>query len=141
MKQILISFVVLVTVTFLSCQKEIDWGMGGGNGGGEKLVKVFSKTGADSTVITYLYDANGRLIKETTAGIGAGQTLDMTIDINRNGSGIITTTVQKSAVLLTQGIDSVVTRFHYNTSNNRYTSRAFDLSIGGFSITDSAIFT
>ncbi len=138
MKPILISFIALATVVFVSCQKEIDWGTGGG-GGGEKLVKIHSQTGTDSTVLTYAYDGNGRLIKETTVGIGAGQTLDMTFDIKRDGSGIITSTIQKGAVLLAQGLDSIVTRYHY--SNSKYTSRAFDLSIAGFSVTDSAIFT
>jgi len=140
MRYLLISFTALIAVIFISCQKEIDWGLGGG-GGGERLVKFHSQTGTDSTVVTYAYDGNGRIIKETTVGIGQGQTIDMTLDINRNGSGIITTTVQKSAILQSQGIDSVVTRYNYNTGNSRYTSKAFDLTIAGFSVTDSAIFT
>jgi hypothetical protein len=74
-------------------------------------------------------------------GVGSGVTLDMTFQVNRNSSGIITTTVQKSAALLAAGIDSIITRYIYNTSSSRYTSASFDITIGGFTVTDSAVYT
>jgi len=136
---LLFAFVVFI---FASCQKEIDWGTGGGSGSGELLVKVQSKTGAtDSTTVVYEYDSQKRLTKEITTGVAGGQSVDVTFIINRNGTGVITTTVQKGAALLAAGIDSVVTRYHYNTGTSRYTSSAFDLSIAGFSVTDSAVYT
>ncbi len=133
------SAIVLTTLTALvivSCQKEIDWGLGGD----QQLMKIRSQTGTDSTVISYTYDAQGRLIRENTVGVSGGTTLDNDLTINRNSSEVITTTVQKSAALIAGGIDSILTRYYYNTTNSRYTASAFDISLGGFSITDSAIF-
>jgi hypothetical protein len=132
----------LLAVVFFSCQKEIDWGLGGSTSPANKLlVKVNSKTGTDSTLLEYFYDANKRLIREKTTGMAAGQNLDNELTINRNSSGIITTTVQKAAALTAAGIDSVVTRYNYSTTTSRYTSSVFDLAIPGIAVTDSAVYT
>lgn len=140
MKKFLI--VAVLSVALASCQKEIDWGLGGGTTPANKmLVKISSKTGTDSTILEYFYDANKRLIREKTAGIAAGQNLDNDLTIARNSSGIITQTVQKAAALTAAGIDSVVTRYNYSTATSRYTSSVFALSIAGFGVLDSAVYT
>lgn len=132
----------LIAIVFFSCQKEIDWGLGGSTAPANKLlVKINSKTGTDSTLLEYFYDANKRIIREKTTGMAAGQNLDNELTINRNSSGIITSTVQKAAALTAAGIDSVVTRYNYSTTTSRYTSSVFDLAIPGFAVTDSAVYT
>ncbi|MBI5856052.1 MAG: hypothetical protein HZB42_00235 [Sphingobacteriales bacterium] len=139
MKAIAGIFVFLFLIVFVSCQKEIDWGLGGVTD--KILYRIKSTTGTDTTQIDYTYDAGKRIIKEKTTGIAGGQNLDNELVINRNPAGIITTTVQKAAVLVAVGIDSVVTRYNYNTGTSKYTSSVFDLSIPGFAVSDSAIYT
>ena len=134
-------FIPVLMIVFVSCQKEIDWGLGNTNTANKMLVKISSKTGTtDSTTIEYSYDASKRIIREKTSGAAGGQDLGNDFVINRNGSGIITTTVQKAAALIAAGIDSVVTRFNYSTASSRYTSSIFELSIGGIGVIDSAVF-
>ena len=130
------------TIVVVSCQKEIDWGLGNSIDSNKMLVKISSKTGAsDSTIIEYSYDANKRIIREKTSGSAGGQDLTNDFVINRNASGIITTTVQKAAALIAAGVDSVVTRYNYSTASSRYTSSIFELTISGFTVTDSAVFS
>lgn len=125
----------------ISCQKEIDWGQGGGSSSGGRLVRIKSRTGTtDSTQIDYSYDASGRLTRELTSGVGAGVSLDNDLIINRNSAGIITSLVQKNPNFIILGIDSVITRVYYNTTSSRYTATAFDLGIPGFTVTDSAVY-
>lgn len=139
MKKVSAAFSFLVLILFVSCQKEIDWGLGGGVAN-QALYRIKSTTGTDTTQIDYTYDAAKRLIREKTTGIAGGQNLDNDFIINRNSSGIITTTVQKAAVLIAIGIDSVVTRYNYNTGTSKYTSSVFDLAIPGLAVTDSAVY-
>ena len=142
MKSLSFVSIIFLTLFLFSCQKEIDWGLGGGgNTSGKILVKIKSKTGTDTTQLDYYYDANKRLIREKTNGVSAGNNLNNDLIINRNSTGIITTTVQKAAALISAGIDSVVTRFNYNTANSKYTSSVFDLAIPGFAVSDSAVYT
>ena len=137
----LLFFILVLAIVMVSCQKEIDWVLGNSNDGNKMLVKISSKTGtSDSTIIEYSYDANKRIIREKTSGAAGGQDLTNDFVINRNASGIITTTVQKAAALIAAGVDSVVTRYNYSTASSRYTSSIFELTISGFSVTDSAVF-
>lgn len=141
MRKISTGILFLVTLIFISCQKEIDWGLGGGSTADQLLVKISSKTGTDSTVISYSYDTQKRLVRETVIGVSAGTSLDNDLVINRNTSGVITKTIQKSPAFVASGIDSVVTRFNYNPANSQYTSGIFSITIAGFTITDSAVYS
>ncbi len=134
---------VLLAIVLFSCQKEIDWGTGSGGGTADQMLyRIKSKTGTtDSTQIDYFFDANKRIIRELTNGIGSGQDLNNELTITRNSSGIITKTVQKAAALLAAGIDSVVTMYNYSTATSKYTSSVFQLGIPGFTVLDSAVFT
>lgn len=141
MKQKILLAAAIVLV-LISCQKEIDWNTGGGgNTTAQRLVMIKSKTGTDTTQTEYSYDAAGRLTREKMTGVSAGMSIDNDFLINRNSSGIITTTVQKSPTLVTAGIDSVVTTYHYNSSTSKYTSSVFSMSIFGFGVSDSAVYT
>ncbi len=139
MKKTIGFLAVLIVIVFVACQKEIDWGLGGN--ASQTLYRIKSTTGTDTTQIDYTYDASKRLIREKTTGVAGGQNLDNDFIINRNSSGIITTTVQKAAVLIAVGIDSVVTRYNYNSGTSKYTSSVFDLAIPGLAVTDSAVYT
>ena len=140
MRKIIFAIAVVVAVILISCQKEIDWGLGTSPNVAQTLVRIKTRTGTDTTQVDYTYDANKRIIREKTSGMGSGINLDNDLLINRNASGIITTTVQKAAALVAAGIDSVVTRFNYDAATSKYTSSVFDLGIPGFAVTDSAVY-
>lgn len=140
MKKSLYLLAGLSLATFLSCQKEIDWGIKTGSVPSQ-LYRIKSTTGTDTTQVDYTFDAAKRLIREKTAGMSAGTDISNELIINRSSSGIITTTVQKAAALVAVGVDSIVTRYNYNTSTSKYTSAVFQLTVLGFSVLDSAVFT
>ena len=149
MKRLLIALTAAVTV-MTACQKEPSFedpnsnpgsgggGTGGGSGGGGStpqglLVRSVQATSTDSTVTQYGYDASKRL---TSLAINSSQ-YNVSVRIVRNSSGIINQIVLKSDALTTYGIDSVVSRVNYNSATSRYTSTVYNLSIQGFSFTDS----
>jgi hypothetical protein len=136
-------FLLPVLLIFLfSCQKEIDWSTDPVVNNGPVLYRIKSKTGAtDTTQTDYFYDANKRIIRELINGMGSGQNLNNELIITRNGSGVITKSVQKSATLQAAGIDSVVTVYGYNPSSSQYTYSAFGLTVAGFTVRDSAVYT
>jgi hypothetical protein len=142
MKRLLFGSVLISTLFIVSCQKEIDWGFPRpGVTVSQLLVKMKSKTGTDTTQVDYTYDANKKLIREKTAGMSAGNNLDNDLIIKRNSSGIIDSAIQKAATLVAAGIDSIVTRFKYNTATSKYTSSTFQLNIPGFTVVDSTVYT
>ena len=141
MKMLFFTVLFFSVLFFVSCQKEIDWGLGGSNATSKLLVKIKSQTGTDTTQVDYYYDAKKRLIREKTTGISGGTSLDYDLFINRNSSGIITTTVQKSPSLVAVGIDSIETRYNYSTGTSKYTSSVFQLTIFGFTVIDSAVYS
>lgn len=134
----LVSF-LLLTLFLAACQKEIDWGTGSAN---QLLVKIVAKNGTtDSTITVYSYNAQRKLIKEqiTSTAVGTGGGTQVEFIINRDASGVITSSVQKSPDLILTGIDSIVTRYNY--SNSKYTAGIFSLNVMGFAFTDSAVYT
>lgn len=138
MKIILVAAAALVVV-LTACQKEIDWSQG--QTGDQLLVKVRSITGSDSSIINYSYDGQKRLILESITGVNSGTSLNGTLQINRNSSGIIVTTIQKSDMLVSAGVDSIMTTFYYDAASSKYKAATSLLDIGGFSVTDSVVFT
>lgn len=137
MKKTFVVLVVLMGILFSACQKEIDWGTGGGAIPDQLLAKIVSKTGADSTVVTYTYNAARQLTAETTTGVSGGTSLDSDLKIYRNSAGIIQRTVQRASALATNGIDSIEIIYTYNTALSRYSSSRFTLTVMGFTVTDS----
>ena len=137
----LLFFLSVIGMVLISFQKEIDWGTNGGTTVAGELYKINSHTGTDSTVIEYFFDAAKRVVQEKTTGVSAGQSLNNSLTISRNASGVISKTVQKADALVAAGIDSIVTRYNYSTVNSKYTSSVFDLAIPGFAVTDSAVYT
>jgi hypothetical protein len=137
MKLNIFTKLILVILLFSSCQKEADFGIVPTPAGAGLLVKVVEKTGTDSTVISYSYNAAKKLIREKISGFSQGTNLDLDTRINRNSAGIITQTVIRSAAFAGSPVDSVVTRYNYNTSTSRYTSSVIGITIGGFTLSDS----
>jgi len=145
MRKNLILYVVLAVI-LASCQKEVDFtvpgsgGNGGGGGGGttgNRLVKTVSKTATDSVVTVYTYNSNGKVINEKITGMDGGQDVSNEYRYYRNGSGIITRTVQINPSLAAQGIDSVINKVNHN--GTRYTSDVSSLSLFGFTVNDSTV--
>ena len=130
----------LMVLIFVSCQKEIDWGLGGGGAVDKLLVKIISKTGLDSSVTTYSYNTAKQLTGENTTGLSGSTSLDTDLKIYRNKAGIIQKTVQVAAVLLANRIDSVVTRYNYNLALSRYSSAVFAVRVSGTNVVDSIVY-
>lgn len=145
MKKISLALPVLVSIILFSCQKEVSFsgGSGGGTGGGgttgNTLVKTVSKTGTDSVVTIYTYNAGKKLINQTITGMQQGVDAGNEYRYYRNASGIITHYTQINPNLVVVGIDSVTTFVHYDAAASRYTSTVAELSLFGFSVTDSTV--
>ena len=137
MKKTRITLFILSVFFLASCQKEIDWGLSGNAVADKLLVKISSKTGSDSTLISYTYNASKQLIGENTTGVSGTTSVDNDLKIYRNSSGIIQKTVQVASALTSNGIDSIVTRFNYNTTLLRYTSSVFAVTVMGTNVVDS----
>jgi hypothetical protein len=130
---------LLMGVLIASCQKEIDWGTGSA-ATNQLLVKVVAKSGAnDSTITTYTYNAQRKLIREVVVALTGGTAVQTELIITRNSAGMITQSVLKSPDLAATGIDSILTRYYL--SNNRYASGVFTLNLMGLSFTDSAVYS
>jgi hypothetical protein len=137
MKKSGIGLFVLSFFFLAGCQKEIDWGLGGNAVADKLLVKIHSKTGTDSTVVSYFYNSAKQLIVENTIGVSGTTSVDNNLKIYRNSAGIIQRTVQTASALTSNGIDSVVTRFNYNAALSRYTSSVFAVTVMGTNVVDS----
>ena len=140
MKKNRITFFCLIVLVFVSCQKEIDWGTGGGDAADKLLVKIISKTGPDSSITTYTYNSAKQLTGENTTGVASTTILENDMKIYRNNSGIIQKTVQVAAGFLANGIDSVVTRYNYNSTLLRYSSSVFSVTVSGTTVFDSILY-
>jgi len=131
----------VISLYLSSCQKEISAennGNPGGSASGDLLVKIVANEGGQTLVTTFEYDAAKRLTREKILGVSGGQAIDNDTRVIRDGSGIITTLIQKNAQLAAQGIDSVITKVNYNAGSQRYTSRVMEISLFGFTTVDSA---
>jgi len=119
MKKLLLLFSVLMIV-LVSCQKEIDWGVGGGGTNGDLLVKALEITPAtnDTNVVTFQWDANKRLLVYRSAGKVNGTVTDILYTISRLGDGKISKIVYKSS-LFAGFVDSVVYEPHYLAASGR----------------------
>ncbi|MBB1283891.1 hypothetical protein HRH25_05865 [Flavisolibacter sp. BT320] len=137
---IALSAVMLVTV---ACQKEASLenpdpttGGGGGNTPTGQLTRMVLVTPTDSLAYNLFYDAAGRLIFIDASAISYTEQ----VRFKRNASGIIEQIVLKNSGLQSANIDSVVTRYYYNTAKSRYEYGIFELDILGATYIDSTEF-
>jgi hypothetical protein len=144
MKKNLILLSALIIV-FASCQKEADFAPGGNGGGGgtvsQKLVRVGTRDGADTNTIDYGYNAAGKLIRQYITGVSSGTNFFIESKYNRNASNIITSVVIKSDQFAALGIDSIVTVVKYNSASSRYSGTVTSVTVLGFTIKDSSVYT
>src|SRR5437762_2814530 len=142
--KILLTILAISSLFLFSCQKEAEFankdnGGNGNNNTDELLVKMVSKTGLDSMVTTFAYNTNKRVIFERKTGTDdQGNFVNTEYHFHRNASGIITDYSTIDPDLIAQGIDSIPTIVHYNSS--RYTSYVISISIPGFTLLDSAVY-
>jgi len=145
--RILIAFPAFLILFLCSCQKEVDFANrnsnGNGNGGTKPitlLVKSVTKTGSDSLVTDYTYDANRKLIKMKIKGVDVGTPEDKEYQYFRNSSGILTKYSVIDPDLVAAGIDSLTTIVNYSTSLSKYTGYVVKLIVPGFILLDSAVY-
>jgi len=136
-----------IASTFLfSCQKEIGTEVvsGGGTTGGTsgtKLLRIGTRLGTDSVTTNYSYDGTGRLTAYTQDGTINGQPADIQINLVRNPSGIITSTVIKSSLFAGLGFDEVLTDYIYDAAASRYKYAKTTVTAFGDTYTDSVVYT
>jgi len=131
---------VLASIILFSCQKEVSFGNGSGSGGGtggggttgNTLVKTVAKTGTDSVVTIYTYNAIKSWSIKRSPVYNRAQILAMNTGITEThpASSLIYTDQSKSLVV---GIDSVSTIVHYDAAAPVYFYRS-ELSLFGFSL-------
>ena len=147
MKKLLIAFSAAALV-LSACKKEPSFensgnNPGGGSGGGGGSTPsgllsrmVFSDAGdTDSTAYNYEYDAAKRL---SFVNFESSNFTDA-VRLKRNAAGIITEASIKNEVVTSLGLDSLVIRYNYSTSESRYKSAIFSIPIQGIVFTDSTV--
>jgi len=137
--RILISLVVAATLVFTSCKKEHDSINGGGNNN-TRLLKMVGKSGSDSSVSEFTYNASGKIIGFKLSGVESGGPLDLRLTYVRNNSDVIQKQILKSNDLGALGLDSIVTIVNYDVGNNRYKNAVSVVVLFGFAIKDSIVF-
>lgn len=131
-----LSLFLAVVLAVISCKKDDPQTLPASPG---RLIKVVSKSGNDSIVKEYNYDASGRLVFETRKEVKSGMTENQSIRIVRDNAGMITRTTEIADYLIAAGIDSIVTQF--NQSGGRYISSLAVINQGGIIIRDSVVYS
>jgi len=137
--RILITLVV-AAVLVSSCKKEQDSVNGGGGNNNTRLIKMVGKSGQDSSVSEFTYNASGRIVGFKLSGAESGSPLDLRLTYLRNSSDIIQKQILKSNDLGALGLDSIVTIVNYDAGNNRYKNAVSVVTLFGFAIKDSIVF-
>jgi len=142
--RIVITSLAFLSLFLVSCQKEIDPNIIGGGGGGgttgTRLAKIVTRSGSDSTIEEFTYNANGRIVGYKLSGASSGQPLDFRLSYVRTGSDIIQKQILKSNNLAALGVDSIVTIVNFDAGNNRYKNGISGFVLLGQSIKDSIAF-
>ncbi len=126
-----------ISVVFLtSCQKEINGDFNNGNSTSGLLMKIGSKTDADTSTTTFGYNASQKLVNITIDETTGGQTQNSNQTIVRNSQGVVTSIITKSPGLAQYGLDSLKTVVHTDASG-KYTSRVTTIDLIILIIRDS----
>ncbi|HZF64670.1 MAG TPA: hypothetical protein VEZ55_09300 [Chitinophagaceae bacterium] len=142
MRRYLLTVVIGCCVLLFACKKDKSAEPGGGgNAAGGLLTKTVTKQGNDSISVAYGYDNQKRISSYSATGAISGTATTFDLKITRNGQGVIQRMVQKSNILTSIGIDSVVQTVYYDAARSRYTASAnrYVSSLGEFR--DSTSFT
>jgi hypothetical protein len=138
--RILITLLAVTALFFLSCKKEKDSVNGGGGNNNTRLLKMVAKSGSDSSVSEFTYNASGKIVGFKLSGVELGSPLDLRLTYVRNNSDVIQKQILKSNDLGALGLDSIVTTVNYDVGNNRYKNAVSVVVLFGFAIKDSIVF-
>ena len=130
---------VVAALVFTSCKKEQDSVNGGGNNN-TRLLKMVGKSGSDSSLSEFTYNASGKIVGFRLSGVESGGPLDLRLTYVRNSSDVIQKQILKGNDLGALGLDSIVTVVNYDVGNNRYKNAISVLVLFGFTIKDSIVF-
>ncbi len=134
-----------VVVTMAACQKEASLENPNSTPGNPnnpsaglltRLVDVF---GNDSTIVEISYDDANRLIRHTYTATDPDD--DTYVRAVRNSAGIITRFTRIDDVVLSLGLDSLVTNLFYNTAQSRYTHSLATFNDGTDVYSDSTAYS
>ncbi|MGE5518451.1 MAG: hypothetical protein ACM3VS_00905 [Candidatus Dadabacteria bacterium] len=141
--KIFVTLAIILSVLFMSCQKEISYEDPNGTGGtvtptvGTQLIKIGQKSGSDTSTIQYSYNSSNRISGYVITGTSSGQQLNSTIDYVRNSSNVITQQVYKDPSLSQYGLTQVVTNYTYDASASQYKYALTQITIMGNTYKDS----
>lgn len=140
MKNLLTAFLALLSVGLFSCQKEVtDIFNNSGSSSGTQLVKVISKSGSDSSAMTFGYNASKKLTDLNSFSVTSGTTSSFSMRAVRNAQGIIQKVIIKSDQYQQYGLDSVITVVGYQAGH--YSTEVTTIDLGGMTVADSVYLT
>lgn len=134
---ILILNLLLISILF-SCNKNESNVSNNPAAPSNLLVKIVSKSGNDSVVTEYSYDAGKRLVLEKETSVTSGATEKRSLKISRDNSGMVTQTTEIADYLIASGVDSLVTLFA--NAAGRYTSSVLNMTQGATTVQDSVYY-
>lgn len=144
MKKLALVFSLFVLLS--ACQKEPrfadpnDPANGGTGGSATKLLRIGSRTGADSITTNFTYNAAGLLTGIVYEGTVSGQAFDAHIKIVRGAANVIASYVVTSSLYAAIGVDSVATNYVYDAAASRYKYGVARYSFLSIPMADSSVF-
>jgi hypothetical protein len=145
--KLFVTLALILSVIFMSCQKEISYEDPNGTGGGTntttvgtKLIRIGSKSGSDTTTTEYTYNSANRVTGFKVTGTSGGQQVDQSVDFVRNSSNVITQQVYKDVSLSQYGLTSITTNFTYDATASHYKYGLTTISVLGNTYKDSVVY-
>ncbi len=144
------AFSLCLLLLLTACQKEADLGDpaggigSGGSGGttsGTRLIRIGTRTGADTITTSFAYNAAGSISNIAYDGSLSGQLIDAQVRLVRNAAGVIMSYIAKSSIYATIGLDSLVTNYVYDAMAGRYKYGLAKYNAFGTNGSDSAVFS
>lgn len=136
MKNLLAAGVALLCIGLFSCQKEVtDIFNNTGSSSGGQLVKVISKSGSDSSAMSFGYNSSKKLTDLNSVSVTNGNTSSFSMRAERNAQGIIQKVIIKSDQYQQYGLDSVITTVSYQAGH--YSTEVTSIDLGGITAEDS----
>lgn len=140
MKNSLTAILIVLSIGLFSCQKEVKDIFASGGSSGNRLVKVVSKSGSDSSVLAFGYNGSNKLTSLNSVTVSGGTTSTFSMRAERNSQGIIQKVIIKNPDLYQQyGLDSVITVVGYQAGH--YSTEVTTIDLGGITAADSISLT
>ena len=126
--KILLPAGVILCLMLASCQKEINYALRDRNIAPQLLTKIVSKSGNDSSTMTFGYNSAKKLMSLNIVTVSSGATSVTSERVERDAQGIVTRLIIKDDQYAQLGLDSVVTVVTY--ANGAYTSKVTTIDLG-----------